>query len=159
MTRKWPRKTKTNGVIDFKYDPLKAQWEPYHRHLLYSWVWPAGGDRGLEGKMMGAHLLHSASKTLAARRSNRPRAPLCSTPLAQTQVPYRWLTHFSSLFVLLPWENRVRCCVHEFIGWVGLRHWTKASHLHLPNRDECITRTPKTACHFLSETIACEIAS
>ncbi|KAF3855079.1 hypothetical protein F7725_023134 [Dissostichus mawsoni] len=86
----WPEndrgKTKTNGAIDFKYDPLKAKPQPYPSpSIVFMSVTFGGGDEmGLGGEVMGAHLLHSASKTLAARRSNRPpRSPLFS-PLPGT---------------------------------------------------------------------------
>lgn len=73
-------------------------------------------------------------RQLPARRSNRPpRSPLFSSS-SPLQVPYtRRLTHFSCLPEPLPGENVVMWCASMLGWWVGLQHWTKASHLR--NKD------------------------
>lgn len=91
-------------------------------------------------------------------------APLCSPLLSPAQVPYRRrLTHFPSLTVILPGENRVWWCVCVYVSVlgerVGLQGWTKAPLLHVLYRDQGVTRAPEKARHFLSDTSACEVVS
>lgn len=77
-----------------------------------------GGERGLEGELMGTHLLQSVSLTpLLPGDQTGLVAPLRS-PLYPAQLR---TTHFCSLFVLLPGENSDVMCVSMcwVDGWMG----------------------------------------
>lgn len=110
--RKWPGKTKTNEAIDFKYDLLKAQPEPYPSpSIIFMSVTCGGWEAPTCSTQPLRHWLPGDQTGLLA--------PLCSPPLSPAQVPYRRrLTHFSSLLVLLPGENGVMwvCWVGGFVG-------------------------------------------
>lgn len=99
--------------------PLESTASALSFAIYYIHEYDLRGARGdLKGEVMGAHLLHSASKSLAARRSNRGLlTPLCSPPFLPVTYRRR-LTHFP-------------VCVCVLVGWMALQGWTKASHLHL----------------------------
>lgn len=160
----WPennwRKQRQIEPLTSNTTPWKHSQSPIHCHLLYSWVWPVGGERRLEGEVMGAHLLHSASKTTACQEIKQASSLPSVVLLLSLASPIYEAT--DPLF-LPPWAITWRKCsdlVRERVGLVGgFAALNKASHLLLLYRNEGVTRTPKKACHFLSDAIACEIAS
>ena len=107
-------KTKTNGAIDFKYDPLKAQPGPYPSPSIIFMSVTCGGVRG--GRWWAPTCSTQHLRHWLPGDQTGPLAPLCSPPRFPAQVPYRRrLTHFSSLPVPLPGEKTDVVCV----CWVG----------------------------------------
>lgn len=142
-------KDKLNHWLQIR--PLESTARALSTAIYYIHECDLSGVRGgWRGKWWAPTCSTQLLRQLPARRSNRPpRSPLFSSS-SPLQVPYRrWLTHFSCLPEPLPGENVVMWCVSALGGWVGLQHWTKASHLLLLYRNEGVTGAPKENMPFL----------